>query len=350
MQDSPPSAIAQQWSLGVKINQLVGNASGTMLAAALGDGRIARLQAAETPQEPQLDTAHAEGVSLSLAAAGEGFVSGGDDGRVLALQAAQAPTILAHQKARWIDHVVSTPNGALIAYASGKTVQLLAADGTPQGAAHPHPSSIGGLAFSPNGKRLAVAHHNGVSLWWTAATTQTPVLLPWKGAHLQVLWSPDGANVITTMQENALHGWRLADMNEMRMQGYSSKISSLSWAAKGKWLFTAGSAQAVGWPFFGGGPWGKPPQALGLDRGVLVRMVAAHPRDALVAIGYADGMIELAPQDGRPGFLVHPPVAEHGHAITGLVWNAAGDCLFASTESGYIMLFTIESVAAVAKI
>lgn len=346
--DSPPSAIAQQWNLGVKINQLVANGAGTMLAAALGDGRIARLQASEDAVEPEQLAAH-DGVSLSLAALGDGFVSGGDDGRVIALLPDTAPQELAHQQGRWIDHVSASPDGNMLAYSCGKNLQLLQPDGAPHGIARPHVSSIGGLAFSPNGKRIAVSHHNGVSLWWSAATTQTPVVLPWKGAHQQVLWSPDGKIVMTAMQESALHGWRLSDMNEMRMQGYAGKIHSMDWSPKGRWLVTGGAPQAICWPFFGGGPWGKPPQALGHDRGVLVRVAAAHPKDELVAIGFIDGMIELAPLDGRPGFMLHPPVAESGHEVTGLVWNAAGDCLFAATSSGYLMLFTLASVATAAR-
>jgi len=344
----PPSAIAQQWSLGIQLNTMVANASGTLLAASLGDGRIARWRADDSDQEPVITDAH-DGVSLSLAACGESFVSGGDDGRVLLLRGFEAPQELARQQGRWIDHVAATTEGNLIAYAYGKNLQLITADGAPQGIAHPHASSIGGLGFSPNGKRIAASHNNGLSLWWTAAAAQNAVVLPWKGSHLQVLWSPDGKIVMTTMQENALHGWRLSDMNEMRMQGYAGKIHAMRWSPRGRYLATAGSAQAICWPFFGGGPWGKAPQALGLDRGVLVREVAPHPKDELVAIGYNDGMIELSPQDGRPGVMIHPPVAERGHEVVGLAWNPAGDCLFAATSSGFIMLFTIDSVAAAVK-
>jgi hypothetical protein len=55
-------------------------------------------------------------------------------------------------------------------------------------------------------------------------------------------------------------------------------------------------------------------------------------------------MIILAPLDGRVEMMIHPPVAQKGATVTGLVWNGAGDCLFASLENGYLMLFTIESV------
>ena len=39
---------------------------------------------------------------------------------------------------------------------------------------------------------------------------------------------PDGDAVVTAMQENALHGWRLSDGQHMRMSGYPAKTQSLS--------------------------------------------------------------------------------------------------------------------------
>lgn len=347
MSQTPPSAIARQWALGTKINDLVKNADGTLVAAALGDGRVAVWPANDDAAEPQYHTLH-DGVSLALAPCGDGFLSGGDDGKVVIFDQTEMQTC-ATQKGRWVDQVASSPDGSLIAYAYGKNLQLIARDGAPQGIAKPHPSSIGGLAFSPNGKRIAASHNNGVSLWWTAATAQTPVALTWKGSHLLTCWSPDGKIILTAMQENALHGWRLSDMNEMRMQGYAGKIRTMEWSPKGRYLVTAGAGQAICWPFFGGGPWGKQPLALGIDRGILVRCATAHPRDDLVAIGYEDGMVELAPLDGRQSIMIHPPVAERDHAIMGLLWNNAGTALFAATQDGYVMLFTLDSVAAAVK-
>ncbi|MGB4101742.1 MAG: WD40 repeat domain-containing protein [Alphaproteobacteria bacterium] len=340
----PPSAIAQQWTLPAPINALATNTPDTHGAASLGDGTIAIFTLDDTPPDPQICPVH-DGVSLSLVACGADFISGGDDGRVVRITSAADPQILVQHKGRWIDHVAALPDGSLIAAAAGKNLHLMDGGGQALGTPHLHVSSIGGLAFSPNGKRIAASHNNGLSLWWTKAQEQKPVILPWKGSHLATIWHPDGKTVLTAMQENALHGWRLADMNEMRMQGYAGKIHALRWTPKGKWLVTSGAAQAVCWPFFGGGPWGKAPQGLGLDRGVLVSTVAPHPHDDLVAIGYADGMIELAPLDGRPGIMAHPPIDEQDHAVTGLLWNQAGDNLFAASGT-YLMRFTPDSLAA----
>ncbi len=43
-----------------------------------------------------------------------------------------------------------------------------------------------------------------------------------EGLHLGVVFSPDNRFVITSMQEAAMHGWRLSDGGHMRMTGYPS--------------------------------------------------------------------------------------------------------------------------------
>lgn len=342
-----PSAIAHQWDLAAPVSAFCVNRRGDWVAAALGDGTMAMLPAREGDDAPQRVGVH-EGIALSLVADadGVGFLSGGDDGKVCLLEPdAKAPTLLAEHKGKWIDHVAADDVGNRRAYAYGKMVQMLDEDGQSLGAPLEHGGGIGGLAFSPNGKRLAASHYNGVSLWWTNAKEQKPVKLEWKGAHAETIWHPDGKILLTSMQENALHGWRLADMAEMRMQGYQGKIHALGWTPKAKYLATSGAGQVICWPFFGGGPWGKAPLALGPDREALVAAVAPHPKDEMLAAGYADGMIIMAPLDGRSELIIHPPAATQGASVIGLVWNAVGDGLFAALENGTILLFTIESVS-----
>ena len=53
-----------------------------------------------------------------------------------------------------------------------------------------------------------VARYNGVTLHWVGHR-RPPVDLEWKGAHPGVTFSPDGRYLVTAMQENALHGWKL---------------------------------------------------------------------------------------------------------------------------------------------
>ncbi|NNC00993.1 WD40 repeat domain-containing protein, partial [Corallococcus exiguus] len=149
-------------------------------------------------------------------------------------------------KGAWIDSLALNANGAF-AYAAGKRV--FARDDKGREKTLEVPTTARGLAFAPKGYRLAISHYNGATLWFPNIEAK-PDILDWKGSHLDVSWSPDARFVVTSMQENALHGWRLQpDKGHMRMSGYPSKTRSLSWSADGKWLATSGAEAAIIWPF-----------------------------------------------------------------------------------------------------
>ncbi len=350
------SPIARQWLFNLPVSAMAVNRRGDWVALTLGDGsaRLLHAEDAETAAEavPQERRLH-EGVSLCLTADADdhAFLSGGDDGRVVIFEPDVAePAIVAERKGKWVDNVAASSSGkGLRAYSIGREAIMLDENGDAMGKPLLHSSSVGGLAFSPNGKRLAASRYGGVSLWWANSSEQEPESMEWKGSHLSVLWHPDGKILLTELQENALHGWRLADGAEMRMQGYASKIRSMGFTAKGRYLATGGAGQIICWPFFGGGPWNKQPLTLGGNDARVVARVAPHPRDELVAAGYDDGMVVIAPLDGRMEIMLAPPSADAKAAIVGLAWNAAGDCLFAASENGTLSLFTLSSVSKMAR-
>ncbi len=341
-----PSAVHHLWSFEAPILSLVLNRDEEWVALALADGTVHCLPADSGADTPKELATHA-GISLSLAGDAEShaFLSGGDDGKLLLLDPVAGETIiLAEHKNRWIDHVAGAADGKHRAYSVGKEVFVLDEEAKPSfPAPFMLPSSPGGLLFSPNGKRLAASHYNGATLWWMGAKEATPTKLEWKGSHLNLLWSPDGKVLMTAMQDDALHGWQVADGKEMRMQGYAAKVRSMAFTARGKYLATSGAEPIICWPFSGGGPWGKPPMTLGGTETVLVTYVAPHPVDEMIAAGYEDGRVALAPLDGRMEITIHPPSGA-ADRIVGLVWNGLGDTLFAAQESGRLLMFTIESV------
>src|SRR5258707_15835100 len=83
-------------------------------------------------------------------------------------------------------------------------------------------------------------------------------MLRWAGSHIGVEFSPDGKFLMSSMQENALHGWRLADARDMRMGGYPAKVRSLAFLSGGKVLATARPPRGGIWPVAANdGPIGK---------------------------------------------------------------------------------------------
>jgi WD40 repeat protein len=268
------------------------------------------------------------GAILSAASDGERLITGGDDGKVVAIDADGGTTTIAtDDKRRWIDHVATGPNGT-VAWSAGKTAYARAAKGATR--ALDVVSTVGGLAFAPKGFRLAIAHYNGATLWFPNVQSP-PEVLDWKGSHLGVWFSPDGKYLITTMQEPTLHGWRLADRQHMRMSGYAARVRSLDWTAGGAFLASSGSDQLILWPFqTKDGPTGKPPKMLAPHKAALA-VVACHPRQQVVAAGFADGLTMLVRVDDGAEILAKRPGAA---PVTALAWRADGGALAFGCEDG----------------
>ncbi|KIZ45688.1 WD40 repeat domain-containing protein, partial [Rhodopseudomonas palustris] len=136
------------------------------------------------------------GAILCSASDGKSIVSGGDDGKVASLDANGAVNVIATDaKRRWIDNVALHPDGA-VAWSAGKIAFVRPPKGEDK--FFEVPSTVGGLAFAPKGMRLAIAHYNGVTLWFPnmAANAES---LEWAGSHLGVVFSPDNKFLVTAM-------------------------------------------------------------------------------------------------------------------------------------------------------
>jgi WD40 repeat protein len=285
---------------------------------------------AEPDGEPRRVDMHGGGV-LTTAADSERVVSGGDDGKVVATDANGETRVLATDpKHRWIDHVALGPDGA-VAWSAGKQAFVQAKEPKKELKSFEAPSTVGGLAFLPKGFRLAIAHYNGATLWFPNAAQAEPERLEWKGSHLGVTVSPDGRFLVTTMQEPMLHGWRLVDRQHMRMSGYAARVTSLGWTAGGRFLATSGASQLILWPFqTKDGPMGKEPRVLAPAEH-RIEAVASHPKQDIVAAGYADGMVLLVRIEDGAEILAKKP----GDApVTALAWSGDGTLVAFGTESG----------------
>jgi len=269
-----------------------------------------------------------DGGILCAVTDGNRLITGGDDGKVVAVSAeGLTETIVTDAKHRWIDNVAVHADGT-VAWSAGKTAYVKTAKGEEK--SFDAPSTVGGLAFAPKGLRLAIAHYNGVTLWFPNMASK-PEVLEWKGSHLGVTFSADNRFLVTAMHEAALHGWRLADNKHMRMTGYPSRVRSMSWSADGKALATSGADTVILWPFGSkDGPMGKEPAMLAPLQ-AKVSVVACHPKDGILAAGYSDGTILMVRVHDGAEILVR---RNSGAPVSGLAWNPKGSLLAFATEDG----------------
>lgn len=292
---------------------------------ALGDGSVL---IAPREGETRRITAH-EGAILCAAAHpdGRGLITGGDDGR-LNIVTADGAEVLAHLH-KWIEHIAVSPVSRAIVAGVGKQAVVFR-DGK-EAHRFDHASTVGGLALDAKGRRLAVSHYGGATLRYALMADDKGTQLNWAGSHLAVTVSPEADYVITAMQENALHGWRLPEKTDLRMDGYPAKTKSFSWDRRGRWLATSGAHSAIVWPFVGKlGPQGKAPLQPG-EREALVTAVAFHPSEETLAIGYGDGaaiVVRFADQLGME-------LDEPGEgAVTALAWSGDGRRIAIGDEAG----------------
>ena len=268
------------------------------------------------------------GAILCTVSDGTRIVMGGDNGKVVALDAKGEVTLLATDpKRRWIDNVALHPDGA-VAWSAGKTAFVRSGKGEEK--SFDAPSTVGGLAFAPKGLRLAIAHYNGVTLWFPNMAAK-PEFLEWAGSHLGVTFSPDNKFLVTTMHEPALHGWRLADNRHMRMSGYPGRVRSMSWSAGGKGLATSGADTVIIWPFNSkDGPMGKEPAMLAPLQ-ARVSAVACHPKQDIMAAGYSNGTVLMVRLEDGAEILLR---RDAGAPISALAWNSKGTLVAFAAEDG----------------
>lgn len=281
-------------------------------AFALGDGTV-RFESGESVQ------AH-DGAVLAacLPPKGEGLLTGGDDGRVVLSTPAGAQEI-ASLPGKWIESVAASAESGLIAFAAGRELHVHDPADPAFARVFAHERSAADIAFDPKGRRIAVATYGGVWLWYARIADQKPVILKWAGSHIATCWSPDGKFLVSAMQENQLHGWRVADEKNMRMGGYPSKVRSLAFMSKGALMATSGANGAVCWPFAGAtGPMGKQAAEIGYDEAAMTTRIATRLDRTWLAAGLDDGRVWAADVTGER---LIPLKSEKGAAISALAMS-----------------------------
>jgi WD40 repeat protein len=311
-------------SFDAQITAIVFDTEGAIFA--LGDGSV-RFEGGE------FSAAHDGAILCAVPhPSGEGVITGGDDGRLIWHRRGEAGVLATSTKGQWIDAVDASAESGLIAFSAGKTLTVLDAKDAGFRRDFQHERTVSGVAFEPKGRRIATSTYGGAALWFARIAEQKPTLLKWAGSHTAVTFSPDGAFVVTAMQDNQLHGWRVKDQKNLRMGGYPSKVRSMSFLSNGQLMATSGAQGAVLWPFVGAnGPMGREATEIGFDEGSLVAVVASRPRHGLLAAGLNDGRVWLADPAGQGlNFLK----ADKGAPITALAMSADATRVAWADEDG----------------
>ena len=319
------------------IIQVVSSRDGKTLAALTADGEIVLVPRSELRNSDAWTVVPVHDGALCLAqdCSENAFLSGGEDGKLVRISADGTTEIL-HDGRRWIECVASTPTH--LAFSSGKQLEVRNAAGRETLKTLEHPSTVTGIVFDTKGKRIAASHYNGASLWFVQAKVDNVRPYEWKGSHIGIAIHPGGDALVTSMQENDLHGWRLADGHNMRMSGYPKQVKSMAFTRNGRWLATSGADSIVLWPFFGGGPMGKPPIEIARLPGFFVSAVCPNPKEDIVAGGFEDGTLLLAEIGGGDQRVLPVCTGQTDNGargrVTSIAFTQKGGALIFGTEEG----------------
>jgi WD40 repeat protein len=145
--------------------------------------------------------------------------------------------------------VAFSPDGSRLATAGGSSIKIWDTSNGQQVLALPQTKELFAytIAFSPDGKQLAVGFRWGTANVWDVATGRKLFDLPGHSASvLKIAFSPDGSRIATTGVDGTARLWDAATgAEQLALTGHTGQIGSLAFSPDGTQLATGGTDGAV---------------------------------------------------------------------------------------------------------
>ena len=341
--------IARDWAVPSVVDQIAFNANGTAVAFACADGTVhlaatadkfspdkrirravdtGRLTIAprDKPHLPLKAADFTAGRSTSVVPQGPAnFAFAKDTGRVNSLTPGGIATHVPARAAAPISAVACSPDGTMIAYACGDQVFV-----TPAKTDSPQrldaPATVTGLAFSPDGRTLAAAHHAGLSRWDIVAPDHPALHTPIPGRPLDVTWRQDGRWLVACLETDGLCVVD-AVTNAAHLHGnFPSAVRHADFGLATGTVVAAGAFRVAAWAL------NDQSDVMSGKAGlVLIDAIATCPTRNLVAVGYANGLLSLA-EIGKPSEILLRE--DTGAGISAMAWSANGAYLALAGTDG----------------
>jgi YD repeat-containing protein len=236
----------------------------------------------------------------------------------------------------WTDHIAYSPDGKLLATATGKVLSLWTPSGERVQQFDALPASIAALAWDEPGRDLAAAVQGGIHVHRIEPPSFSTRHYSWPAACLTAAYSPNGKVLATGTQDGTVHFWYLLTGKDSQMRGYASRVTQTQWSANSRYLATAAGNDVVVWDFGGRGPEGTRPLELQghTDR---VTLLAFHPEGPWLVSAGRDWRITL----WQPGAKDTASVDAHltSGEITALRWSPDGRMLAVGDAKGRLTLY-----------
>lgn len=306
-------------------------------AVALGDGRLMKINSLTGAVSCERE-AHKGGVfHVEWSSSEDILATAGEDGFVRWWKGENLELLFERRPGgSWVEHLAWSPDGQLLAAASGKQLRIWDRQGIEVFAYSGHASTVTGIQWRGDGRGIGTASYGAVQLFRLGETVPYEPLI-WKSSLLCMAWSPNGRHVCASTQENEIIYWRLPfnELKPLNMSGYPAKIRNLAWDPGSRYLVSDGGEVVTVWDVSGKGPAGTSPLQLEGHSGRVSKLVF-RPQGEVLVSGCMQGEVWLwSPSHGEVG----KRALDLGSEITGLKFDPDGNRLLVATAGGCVRLF-----------
>ena len=185
-----------------------------------------------------------------------------------------------------------------------------------------HRGDVNGVAFSPDGDKLATACSDRMIQVWDARTGR---LLQTLNGHAKrvnsVVWARDGRSLITGSYDHTARSWEVSTGRVQRtFEGHTNWVTSVDWTANGERLVT--------------GSYDKTARIWDAQTGQLLRTLEGHTGAVMSVAWTADGQFIATASDdetarvweGRTGQLLWT-LKGHTAPVSSVAWTRDGERL-----------------------
>ena len=354
--------LARQWALNTAVEAAVFSFNGGALAFACSDGTMSvvttndddsatrRLRrAVDTTQQtirprkrviaPVQQVKSPEPRSSRIEAFGKSnFVFGTENGNLVQVTPQGVATRLDAGMGVPVVAVAAAPGGTGLCFAAGTKVVICQGKNLSSPVFLELDNPVVGLKYSRDSSALAVADHAGISIWDMASTPRLKKEFPLAYIPQQMRWSPNSQWLTCTVQADGAILINLQNNQITHFSDFPTAVNSLSFNTVVNAIAISGAFRATAWSLAElrtTGDIRKSALRSGRPGMVLVEAVAACPTRNILAVGYANGLLNLTQIGGDEEMVLDQG---SGDGISNLSWDRTGKFLAIGRVDGSVAL------------